>query len=270
MSIYNYHVLKGLGLSEARVVDLLSAVKIRNLEAGDLLYDTGVVEPPWCHVIDGMVNACVAGAGEAQRAVTVNIYGAGSWIGEASFITRQASSHQLIALTRARLLCVPFADAAKAFEEDSGFSRHLARLVAWRGQQSAEMLALMKAGSPPMRVVVGLAMFAESLSSGTSHLPTSDTDEAVKIPVKQEVLASMCGVSRGIFSECIQHLARAGWVELSYATMALQNAKAWKRYSAAHRHSHWALANPTIQELIAQMATFLTVQNKASAASLPT
>lgn len=264
MSIYNYHVLKGLDLSEARVLDLLPAVEVKMFEAGDPIYGAELHQPPWCHVVDGMINVCVAGTGDSPRPITVSIYGAGTWFGELSFITRQASSNQFIALTRSRLLSVPFADASKAFEEDSNFSRHLARLVAWRAQQNAEMLALMKAGNPPRRVVLGLAVFAESLSSGNSHLSSLDADDLVKIPVKQEVLASMCGVSRGVFSECIQRLATAGLVELSYAALTLQNGRAWRLYAAAHRRSHWGHSNDSIKELIEQVTTFVAA-DKASA-----
>jgi CRP-like cAMP-binding protein len=165
----------------------------------------------------------------------------------------RASAVEYICLTPARVVSVRYADALRAFEQDSEFSRYIARLVIWRGQQHAEMLALMRVGSPSLRVVMGLALLTEAIVSNSSHLPRYDLDASLQIPLKQALLASMCGVSRGIFSVCLQQLAASGWLRVDYATVELQSIKTWSKFAHAHRHNRQNHSKTSMQELLILM-----------------
>jgi CRP/FNR family transcriptional regulator, cyclic AMP receptor protein len=152
---------------------------------------------------------------------------------------------------------MPLADATEAFEQEPRFAQYLAQLLSWRNQLLIDRLTLMRLGSPQLRVVMGLALFAEALHSSNSHLPTNDLDDFQEIPLKQSLLASMCGVSRGIFSECAQQLASADWIRLNYATLALSRVQVWHRFSNQHRnkrHNNNKLSMPEILNLLSQAA----------------
>lgn len=252
MSIYAYHLLKGLGLSEQRVVRLLPALRTQNLDSDEVIWPKGSSPTAWIYIETGLVSACVPAA--ADNALTpVNIYGQGTWFGEAAILSKQALNHEYVCLTPARVICVPLAEAMDAFDNEPEFARYIARLVAWRNQQHAEMLTLMRIGSPQLRVVMGLALFAEALHNSSSHLPTSGNDYSLEIPLKQAVLASLCGVSRGIFSECVQQLAAEGWLRLSYATLGLLHIDVWERFSHRHRQTRLSATKPGMPELLALM-----------------
>lgn len=252
MSIYAYQLLKSLGFSEQRVRRVLPRIKVESLEPGHIICHKGARPEAWTHVVSGLVSA---GIPDKDGAVTpINIFGPGTWFGEVSILNRQALLLECICLTPVRILTMPLGYAVEAFEHEAEFSRHIAHLVAWRAQQQAEMLTLMRQGSPQLRVVMGLARFAEALHNSNSHLPTNDPDDFQEIPLKQSLLASMCGVSRGIFSECVQQLAAADWIRLNYATLALSNVQAWHKFSNNHRNSRHNNNKPSMQEILNLMA----------------
>ncbi|MDI1243974.1 MAG: Crp/Fnr family transcriptional regulator [Rhodoferax sp.] len=248
MSIYTYQLLKGVGLSEQRVLSVLPKIKVDSLNAGQIICHKGSQPEAWHHIVSGLVGA---GIPQENGVITpINIFGPGTWFGEVAILNHRPLMVDCVCLTPVRILKMPLEQAVDAFENDADFSRHVARLIAWRTQQQSEMLILMRLGSPQLRVVLGLALFAEALHSSNSHLPTNELDDSLDIPVKQSALAAMCGVSRGIFSECVQHLAAAGWVRLSYATLALSKILVWHNFSRRHRQNRHNNAKPVMPEIL--------------------
>lgn len=251
MSIYAYPLLKGIGLSEPRVLAVLPSIKVESLDVGRVICRKGSQPEAWTHIVSGLVGA---GIPDKDGAITpINIFGPGSWFGEITILNRRALLLECICLTPVRILTMPLAHAVDAFENEADFARHIARLVAWRAQQQAEMLILMRQGSPQLRVVMGLALFAEALHNSNSHLPTNGLDDSIDIPLKQSLLASLCGVSRGIFSECVQQLAAAGWIRLNYAMLALPNIAIWRKFSRQYRQNRLNTVKPSMQEILALM-----------------
>jgi len=110
----------------------------------------------------------------------------------------------------------------------------------------------MRLGSPQLRVVMGLAMFAQTLHNSPSQLAATGLDASLEIPLKQSLLASMCGVSRGIFSECVQQLAVADFIRLNYATLTLFNLRVWHRFANNTRHHISKLSMPDILRLMSE------------------
>jgi hypothetical protein len=102
---------------------------------------------------------------------------------------------------------------------------------------------------------MGLALLAEAMLNG-AHLPmpllsVGVVSDRLEIPLKQALLAAMCGVSRGIFSICIKQLANAGWCEIQYATISLLQIEAWVHFSSAQRHSRTRLDKPDMPKVLA-------------------
>ena len=61
----------------------------------------------------------------------------------------------------------------------------------------------MKLGNPCLRVVMGLAQFAEALSYRAERPPTIGFGEEGCSTVPQNTLASLCGVSRTLFQNIL-------------------------------------------------------------------
>ena len=229
----------------------LPSIELVSLNADQLVCRKGSRPESWTHIISGLVSA---GIPQNNGSVTpINIFGPGTWFGETSILNRRALMLESVCLTPVRILNMPLALAVDAFDHDADFARHIARLVAWRAQQQAEMLILTRQGGPQLRVVMGLALFAEALHHGNAHLPSNELGDSLDIPLKQSVLAALCGVSRGVFSECVQQLAAAGWVNLNYATLALLRITVWRKFSRQYRQSRLNAVKPSTQEILSMM-----------------
>lgn len=251
MSTKAYQLLKSVGLSDEWAVRMLQAAQSETFAVDQVIWPKGASLRPWTFIISGLV---CAGIPDADGGLNpVNIYGADTCFGEIGLLTGQASQVQYVCLTPVHVLGIPYAEALDAFEHDAQFSRYIARLVVWREQQHVEMLSLMRIGNPTLRVVMGLALFTESMLSSSSHLPHFEFDDTLDIPLKQSVLAAMCGVSRGILSVAVKQLAAAGWLHLNYATVNLRHVKAWGLFLHTYRQNRLNVLNPSMDELLLLM-----------------
>lgn len=252
MSIYDYHILKGLNISEERVLKLLPHIETVHFQHCETIVPKGALQNDWFHLVTGFVNAAIPSSD--GKYTSVNIYGPGAWFGEDSFVNEKSSEKGYFCLTSARILRIPRACAVEIFNSEPEFIRYIARLVSWRGSQQATMLMLQKTGSPPLRTIMGLALFAESIGNGASHLPSANTDDHLEIPLKQATFASMCGVSRGLFSDCVQRIAEAGYIKLNYSTLQILNVKAWTHFAQTYRKNPISLTKVEVPELLALIA----------------
>ena len=72
----------------------------------------------------------------------------------------------------------------------------------------------------------------------------------MEIPISQNTLASLCGVSRTLFSEYVQQLAQNEWLKLSYGKLEILNIATWHRFARREREESINSLNPTIGELL--------------------
>ena len=251
MSVNTYELLKNLGFSEQRVIQMLPGIGGRSFAAHEILWPRGQAQQPWTHVLSGLVCASIPEQDGGFNPIA--IYGPGTWFGEAAFLSHRPSALEYVCLTPVRALQVPFEITLGAFENDPAFARYMARLVTWRDQQHGEKLTLMRIGSPAQRVVLGLALLAEAMLSNSSHLPGTRLDDSLEIPLKQALLASLCGVTRGVLSVCLKQLAAAGWCHVHYATVTLRRLKTWGSFSDAQRHNRLSLSKSSMPELLSLM-----------------
>lgn len=252
MSIYAYQLLNGLGISEQCLLRMLPNIRVESYIPDHVICRKGSRPAFFSHVLTGLICVC---APEPDGSITpIHILGPGTWFGVDAVFNVDAVALETVCLTPARVLEIPLTDATAAFQSEPRFSQFLAQLMSWRSQRHTERLTLMRLGSPQLRVVMGLALFAEALHNSNSHLPTNELDDIQEIPLKQSLLASMCGVSRGIFSECVQHLSVAGWVRLNYATLALSRVQVWHKFSNNHRNNRHNNHKPSMPEILSLMS----------------
>jgi CRP/FNR family cyclic AMP-dependent transcriptional regulator len=125
--------------------------------------------------------------------------------------------------------------------------------MAWRVHKTSETLMLMKLGNPCLRVVMGLSQFAEALAYRSDRPPTIGFGEGVEIPVSQGVLASLCGVSRTLFSEYVQQLANSGWLKISYGKLEILSVTTWHTFAHRQRERNLSNISPTVEELLEEL-----------------
>lgn len=240
--------LRKLGLPEAVATQTASTVKVQSFDAGRRIWAKGSEIGHWQYIITGLVSASVATSN--SESTPLSIYGKGSWFGEQSIINRKPSFADYVCLTDTEVLTLPAASFDGLFVQEAQFARYVAKLMAWRVQKTAETLTLMKLGNPCLRVVMGLAQFAEALAYKSDRPPTIGFGEGVEIPIPQSTLASLCGVSRTLFSEYVQQLALQGWLKISYGKLELLNIQTWHSFARSQRDNSVSHLNASIGELL--------------------
>lgn len=246
---YVYTRLRRLGLSEAMARQTGLSVKVQSFEAGKKLWTKGGEVQDWLYIMNGLVSAAIPTTN--SESTPISIYGKGAWFGEQSIINRKPSFADYVCLTATEVLSLPASNFHGLFIQEPEFARYVAKLMAWRVQKTSETLTLMKLGNPCLRVVMGLAQFAEALSYRSERPPTIGFGEGVEIPIAQNTLASLCGVSRTLFSEYVGQLSQNGWLKLSYGKLEILNVATWHAFARRQREGSVNALNPSITELLA-------------------
>jgi CRP-like cAMP-binding protein len=248
MSSYASQRLNAIGVrSEAahRVAKTLALSSQKGNSKIDLA--CGVAQS-WVFIITGIV-AAIAAKEKGGYAV-LNIYGPETWIGENHILHSTSTSIEYICLTDVEFLRLSGDIFLQLVETEPGFVKHLTRLVAWRGQHSAEMLLLIKNGNPCLRSVIGLGLFFEALAARSNCPITNNMEDSITVPVKQDVIAQLCGVSRTSLWESMRRLEECGWLKIRYGELELLNLPAWRTVIRRRRECQFAKMDPTIDELL--------------------
>lgn len=250
---YMYTRLRRLGLSDALAAQTAPSVKVQAFAAGKKIWTKGGEVQDWLYIMDGLVSASIPTTN--SESTPISIYGKGAWFGEQSIINRKPSFADYVCLTATEVLRMPAATFDALFGQEPEFARYVAKLMAWRVQKTSETLTLMKLGNPCLRVVMGLAQFAEALAYRSERPPTIGFGEGVEIPIAQNTLASLCGVSRTLFSEYVQQLAQKEWLKLHYGKLDILHIETWHRFARRQREDSVNMLNPTIAELLEVLST---------------
>ena len=251
---YIYQRLRELGLSESASRDVYRKVKIQSYNQEAIIWVKGSAICTLNFVISGLVAAAIPC--KLSRIMPVSIYGEKSWFGEQSIINEKVSYADYICLLQTDLMCIPAADVIRLMEIEIGFSMKMAKIISWRAQRTSEMLMIMRLGSPCLRVVTGICQFAEALAYNSTRPPTIGFGEGLVIPVKQDVIASMCGVSRTIFSERVQRLSSEGWLRVSYGKIELLSLNSWLKLAALQRTKKFENLNSSLEELLGELGRY--------------
>lgn len=255
MSTYAYHLLKKINFGERRILEVMPLLNIRTFNAGEVIWEKGAPVMSWYCVMSGYVAASVPT--DSVGKMPMHILGQHAWFGEQEILSASVSAMEYSCLTPVRVIGMPETQLNEAFGREPDFVRFLVGLVNWRLQQHSEMLMCLRLGNSSMRVVMGLAQLAEALSIDRDF-PQAAGDNAetsVEIPVSQELIASLCGVSRTVFSVYLQHLARAGWVKVRYGAIELRSAHAWRAFAQRQRQSQRVVSRPGIDFLLAELSS---------------
>lgn len=251
MSHYAAHILQKAGVPEPVAHNIASKLPLKSYEAEEVIWAKGSEVQSWQFIITGLV-AAAAPTPDAPS-VPIHVYGPSSWFGELAILNRMSADLEYACLTPSRVISMPTAVLWELFEKEAGFARYIAKVAAWRARKAAEVLAVMKQGNPPLRVVMGIAQFAEALASHSERPVTEGLDGGIAIPVTQTVLAAMCGVSRAVFSSHVQPLAGDGWLTITYGQIELLSIATWHRFYKARRLQPTTNTNPTMEELLVEL-----------------
>ena len=205
-----------LPLADRRM--LLAASERLRLASGEMLFRQGDGVPldggAFYGVISGSIK--VSSLREDGKEAILVVLEAGNWFGELSLLDRQPRTHDATGLAESQLLAVP----GRAFDRmmmRPAFAQALCRMLAARVRSLYGMVEDATLRSTRARVARRLLLLARGDATQAREL------RAV-VPVSQEALAMMLGVSRQTLSKELQGLVQEGAISLGYGRIGIVSA----------------------------------------------
>ena len=193
----------------------LAACERLHLAAGEMLFRQGDAVPAGQGAFYGVLRGSIKASSlreDGKEAILV-VLEAGNWFGEISLIDRLPRTHDATALGDAEVLAMPRAAFDRMMRRPA-FALAVCRLLAGRVRSLYGMVEDATLRSTRARVARRLLLLARGG-------PSVERAPRPVVPVSQEALAMMLGVSRQTLSKELQGLAREGAVELGYGRIAI-------------------------------------------------
>ena len=259
MSKFAKQLLRDVHLSEQRILKILPLLSIRSYEAGEIIWGKGRPVLAWNCVMTGFVAAAEPMARGGM--LPLQVHGPHHWFGEPALLGGQPGAVEYVCMTPVELIGMRQSCLMDALSEEPQFMRFMVQLLARRVEQHTELQLLLRLGGMSQRVVMGLAQFAVNQPHSFAAQWKQQPEDTVDIGLSQDQIAAVCGVSRTLFSECLQRLAKGGWVKLRYGGMSLQSATAWRLFARQWRQRLSSVRRQPMNELLDELS-------QASAAAL--
>lgn len=204
---------------------LLGAAELLRLRPGEMLFRQGDAPGGFYGLLSGHLK--ISSLREDGREAILVVLEAGNWIGEISLMDGQPRTHDATALQAAEVLVVPQAAFAARMDE-APFARAVAALLAARVRSLYGMVEDAALRSTRARVARRLLLLARGDATfAASARPV--------VPVSQEALAMMLGITRQTLSKELKALAALGAVVLRYRRIEISSAARLKAVSEASR-----------------------------------
>jgi CRP/FNR family transcriptional regulator, cyclic AMP receptor protein len=198
---------------------LLAACERVRLAPGEMLFRQGDAVGADTGGFYGVLAGAVKASSlreDGKEAILV-VLEAGNWFGEISLLDRQPRTHDATALSDTEVLALP----GRAFErlmKRPAFALAVCRMLAARVRSLYGMVEDANLRSTRARVARRLLLLARGDATQAREL------RAV-VPVSQEALAMMLGVSRQTLSKELQGLVQEGAITLGYGRIQIASAQ---------------------------------------------
>jgi CRP-like cAMP-binding protein len=202
-----------LPLADRRAV--VTASERQRLAPGEMLFRQGDEVPPGQGAFYGVISGGIKASSlreDGKEAILV-VLEVGNWFGELSLIDRQPRTHDATAMGDCELLALPRAAFDRLMKRPA-FALGLCRMLAGRVRSLYGMVEDATLRSTRARVARRLLLLARGDA-------TQAREPRPVVPVSQEALAMMLGVSRQTLSKELQVLAREGAIALGYGRIEI-------------------------------------------------
>jgi CRP/FNR family cyclic AMP-dependent transcriptional regulator len=213
-----------LPLAERR--NVLKASERLRIAPGEMLFRQGDAVPPGTGAFYGLISGAIKASSlrEDGKEAILAVLEAGNWFGEISLIDGHPRTHDATALGPAEVLVLPRA----AFDElmlRPAFAQAVCRMLAARVRSLYGMVEDATLRSTRARVARRLLLLARGDA-------TQASDPRPVIPVSQEALAMMLGITRQTLSKELKALVQAKAVVLGYGRIEIASVAALERQGA--------------------------------------
>lgn len=198
--------------------EMLAACERMRLAPGEMLFRQGDAVSADSGGFYGVLAGAIKASSlreDGKEAILV-VLETGNWFGEISLLDRQPRTHDATALADSELLALP----GRAFDrlmKRPAFAQALCRMLAARVRSLYGMVEDATLRSTRARVARRLLLLARGDATQARELRPH-------VPVSQEALAMMLGVSRQTLSKELQGLVREGAIHLGYGRIEIASA----------------------------------------------
>lgn len=189
---------------------VLAEASIRTIEAGGSVCHKG--EPPdyWIGVLSGLVKVVAVSA--QGRSITFTGVPPGGWFGEGTLLKRERRRYDAIALRESTVAYVPVNTFMLLLESSVSFNHFLLTQINERLGQFLAMVEHDRLLGPDARLAKELAgLFNPVLYPGNGD----------SLPISQEELSHLVGLSRQRVNLALRRLERAGLVRVGYRSVTI-------------------------------------------------
>ncbi len=202
---------------------MVGQADLLRLQPGEMLFRQG--DPPTGLYALAGGTLKMSSLREDGREAILAVLEAGIWFGEISLIDGQPRTHDATALGPVQVLLLP-RPAFESLMQQAVFARAIAALLAGRIRLLYGIVEDGALRSTQARVARRLLLLARGDGVGAAHVHG-------RVPVSQEGLAMMLGMSRQTLSKQLQRMANDGLVELGYGRIDVVSESGLKRLAGA-------------------------------------
>ena len=202
-----------LPLADRRAV--LAACERQRLAPGEMLFRQGDAVPNGAGAFYGVLGGGIKASSlreDGKEAILV-VLEPGNWFGEISLLDRQPRTHDATAIVESEVLVLPRAAFDRMMKRPA-FALAVCRMLAARVRSLYGMVEDATLRSTRARVARRLLLLARGDA-------TQASEPRPVVPVSQEALAMMLGVSRQTLSKELQGMVQAGAVSLGYGRIEI-------------------------------------------------
>ena len=193
-------------LAPERLARIERDTLIRDVDAGALVCRKGERVDHWIGVVDGLVK--MANVSAQGKAMSFTGIGTGGWFGEGSLLKDEPRRYDIVALRRSSIAYMPRATFMALLDDSVAFNRFLLMQLNERLGQFIGLIEHDRLRGPDARLARGLAgLFNPHLYPGSRST----------LPVSQEELGQLVGLSRQRVNQSLRVLEQKGLLRVEYA-----------------------------------------------------
>lgn len=206
-------------LSSADLDRVAAETAVRTCPAGGLVCHKGESVEHWIGVVDGLVK--MANVSAEGKSTSYTGIGAGGWFGEGSILKDEPRRYDIVALRESLIAYMPRATFLRLLDTNLAFNRFL---IVQLNERLGQFIALVEHGrlhGPEARLARSLAgLFNPVLYPGVGP----------SLPVSQEELGQLVGLSRQRVNQALKRLEAEGLVRVDYGSVTILDLARLKGY----------------------------------------
>jgi CRP-like cAMP-binding protein len=193
----------------------------RACPAGSHVCRKGEPVEHWVGVVEGLVK--MANVSADGKPTSFTGIGAGGWFGEGSLLKDEPRRYDIVALRDSTIAYMPRATFMALLDSSVAFNRHI---IAQLNERLGQFIAMVEHD----RLLGPDARLARSLAALFN--PVLYPDRGPTLPLSQEEMGQLVGLSRQRVNQALNTLERAGLVRVDYGAVTVLDLVGLGRFEA--------------------------------------